>query len=149
LGSTPRLAFSCFETVTTEERINPVEQRAPGVRSVQVRVNDPRCADVPAVAPCREPRRPVNSPVQAAPGFRSGPGDRGDCGAAPPPSEAPPALARLVFHVLDDRVVIFAVTPSGDVRTYTASLTRSELERRIAELRDALDVDAAGRGIRM
>ena len=60
----------------------------------------------------------------------------------------PPALGRLVFHVLDDRTVVFAVTSSGSVRGHVVTVARDSLTHDVEQLRDALGVDAAGRGIR-
>jgi CHAT domain-containing protein/tetratricopeptide (TPR) repeat protein len=94
--------------------------------------------------------------TQSAAGTRSGEGDRG----VPPPPDprcaagrrvepvTPPALARLVFHVLADRTAVFAVDRAGAVRGHVAPLGRRALGEMVAGLRDALGVDAAGRGVR-
>jgi tetratricopeptide (TPR) repeat protein len=71
-------------------------------------------------------------------------------GATPtpmPPSE-PPAIPRLVFHVLSDRTAIFAVTAAGQISGYVSPLGAQELEQRVAQLRRALQVDGAARGVK-
>jgi CHAT domain-containing protein len=59
----------------------------------------------------------------------------------------PPALARIVFHVLPDRTAVFAVGSNGAVRGYVRSIGRDALAGQVADLRDALNVDAGGRGV--
>jgi CHAT domain-containing protein len=66
---------------------------------------------------------------------------------AQPPT--PPPLARLVFHVLTDCTVVFAVTPDGTVRGHVVKWGRDMLSERIAQLRQALDVDDTPRGVRL
>ncbi|UCC88682.1 MAG: hypothetical protein JSV81_05060, partial [Anaerolineales bacterium] len=65
-----------------------------------------------------------------------------------PKSAQPPSLARLVFHVLSDRTAIWAVTPSGEVHGHVAELGREALAERVRQLRQALEVDDAPRGMR-
>lgn len=150
MGSGPRNSFRCFETITKTEDRGP-RQMAPAVRSVVVPVDDPRCAGVRANLNCTAILAPQgDSPPQRAPGVPSGPVPRVDPDCAPEmktTGDAPPPLARLVFHTLDDRTVVFAVTPSGEVRTHVVLVTRIALQRRVTKLRDSLGVDGAGRGV--
>lgn len=57
------------------------------------------------------------------------------------------SLARLVFYVLLDRTAIFAVSPEGKVTGQVAPIGCHALEERIAQLRHALAVDEAARGV--
>lgn len=66
-----------------------------------------------------------------------------------PESETPPPLARLVFFVLADRCAVWAVTPDGQVHSHTVDWGREALSTRVAELRRALGVDEAQRGLRV
>jgi CHAT domain-containing protein/tetratricopeptide (TPR) repeat protein len=59
----------------------------------------------------------------------------------------PPALSRLVFHVLADRTLVVAELASGETRGHVAPLGFEALATRVAALRRALDVDAGGRGV--
>jgi CHAT domain-containing protein/tetratricopeptide (TPR) repeat protein len=97
------------------------------------------------------PSSPASMAVQAAPATRSQPPtgppdprcaegrDRTRVKAAP--------LTRLVFHVLSDRTAVFAVATSGDVRSHVFPVGRDAIAGRVAAFRDALGVDAAGRGV--
>lgn len=58
-----------------------------------------------------------------------------------------PPLARLVFHVLNDRTAVFAVGRDGKVTGHIAALGRDALTARVAALREAMNVDAGGRGV--
>lgn len=90
---------------------------------------------------------------QMAPGIESGP-------LVPPAEEelaaiqespetaSPPPLARLVFHILSDRTAVFAVTPGGEVLAHVADLGRDALAERVGQVRRALEVDDAPRGVR-
>jgi tetratricopeptide (TPR) repeat protein len=60
----------------------------------------------------------------------------------------PPPLARLVFHVFDDRTLVLAVAPDGRVAGHVAPLGRAAVAQRVAQLRRALDVDTHARGVR-
>jgi hypothetical protein len=53
----------------------------------------------------------------------------------------PPPLARLVFHVLENETLIFAVAPNGAVRHHRQPLGEAALSQAVAELRQALAVD--------
>ncbi len=84
--------------------------------------------------------------AQMAPGARSG--RQGSPGVpSPPDGPAPPPMARLVFHVLEDRTAVFAVSAEGAVTGRVAPLGREELRRRVEELRRRLDLDAPKRGV--
>jgi tetratricopeptide (TPR) repeat protein len=61
---------------------------------------------------------------------------------------APPAIPRLVFHVLSDRTAIFAVNAIGQISGYVSPLGAQELEQRVTQLRRALQVDTAARGVK-
>jgi CHAT domain-containing protein/tetratricopeptide (TPR) repeat protein len=109
--------------------------------------------DVSQMAPA-VPSRPSPSPMaqmapavpsQAAPATRVADPRCADPERPRTVQTAP--LARLVFHVLDDRTVVFAVARSGDVRAYERTLTRQALTERVGQLRDALGVDTVGRGV--
>jgi hypothetical protein len=56
-------------------------------------------------------------------------------------------LPRIVFHVLPERVAVFAVTKKGEVFGHTAQMNRETLAERVAQLRNALRVDEQARGI--
>jgi len=58
-----------------------------------------------------------------------------------------PAIARLVFYVLLDRIAIFAVTPDGRVSGHVCPIGCHDLEKKVARLRRAMQVDEAARGI--
>jgi len=62
---------------------------------------------------------------------------------------SPPPVARLAFHVLDDRTAVFAVTPAGDVRGHVAAWGRDAIAERVAQLRRVLAVDHRPRGVRL
>jgi tetratricopeptide (TPR) repeat protein len=61
--------------------------------------------------------------------------------------DQPLAIPRLVFHVLQDRTAIFAVTAAGQVSGFVSPLGRAQLEQTVAQLRRALHVDEAARGV--
>ncbi|MEH2154045.1 CHAT domain-containing tetratricopeptide repeat protein [Nostoc sp.] len=61
-------------------------------------------------------------------------------------TEAPP-IARLVFYVLLDRIAIFAVTSDGRVSGHVCPIGCHDLEKKVACLRRAMQVDEASRGI--
>lgn len=63
-------------------------------------------------------------------------------------ADKPPPLARLVFHSLADRTAVFAVTTGGQVHGHVAPLGREALTERVGQVRRALEVDEAPRGIR-
>src|SRR5438477_12967427 len=80
--------------------------------------------------------------AQRAPAIESAPhAPSSDPRCADPHADAgvdPPALARLIFHVLDDRTVVFAVTSSGSVRGHVVTVARETLVRQVGRLRDGL-----------
>src|SRR5438477_11696483 len=90
--------------------------------------------------------------AQRAPAIESAPHvPTNDPRCADPHADAgvdPPALARLVFHVLDDRTVVFAVTSSGSVRRHVVTVARDSLAGAAGQPRDGLGVAAARRGTR-
>jgi tetratricopeptide (TPR) repeat protein len=61
---------------------------------------------------------------------------------------APAALARLIYHVLDDSTLVLLVGAEGRVHGHVARLGREALTQRVRALREALNVDTAARGIR-
>jgi tetratricopeptide (TPR) repeat protein len=69
--------------------------------------------------------------------------------AVPATPAAFPPLSRLVFHLLPGRTAVFVVTPDSQVRGHTSGLGRDELAARIKALRQALQVDAQPRGVRL
>lgn len=90
-----------------------------------------------------------NSPVQAAPGIPSNPSDDINVNSATEPHQSIEAspLSRLVFYVLLDRTAIFAVTPDGNVSGHVSPIGCHELEKKVALLRRAMQVDEASRGV--
>jgi hypothetical protein len=58
-----------------------------------------------------------------------------------------PRLARLVFHVLQDRTAVFAVGSNGKTSWHIVSTGHDQLTNRIGDLRRSLEVDSNGRGI--
>jgi tetratricopeptide (TPR) repeat protein len=56
-------------------------------------------------------------------------------------------LARLVFYVLLDRIAIFAVTAEGKVSGYVSPIGCDRLEQKVVQLRRAMQVDEAARGL--
>jgi CHAT domain-containing protein len=83
---------------------------------------------------------PVMGPENLFPDPRCGAGRTIDNVTAPP-------LTRLVFHVLEDRTAVFLASRTGQVRVHVAPIGRDALERRVAEFRQALDVDSGGNGL--
>ncbi len=65
------------------------------------------------------------------------------------PAQALPPLARLVFHVLAEQTAVFAITPRGTVHGYAVPLGREALIERVTELRRALGVADAPRGMEL
>ena len=59
----------------------------------------------------------------------------------------PIPLARLVFHVLEDRTAVIAVTPDGKLQGYDAALGRGQLTAQISKLRRALNVEVDPRDV--
>jgi CHAT domain-containing protein/tetratricopeptide (TPR) repeat protein len=60
-----------------------------------------------------------------------------------------PPVARLIFHVMDDRTAVFAVSPDGNLRSHVFELGQDAITQRVQELRDMLRVDNAPRGVRL
>ena len=60
----------------------------------------------------------------------------------------PQPLARLVFRVLSDQIVVLAVSPQGEVRGHTVRWSRAELATRVWALRHALQADQGLRGLK-
>lgn len=60
---------------------------------------------------------------------------------------APPPLARLVFHLLSDRIAIFVVTPEEQTYGSVVPVSRQEIAGLVARLRDALGADESPRGL--
>ena len=60
-----------------------------------------------------------------------------------------PPVARLIFHVMDDRTAVFAVSPDGHLRSHVIELGQDAITQLVQELRDALNVDNAPRGVRL
>ena len=60
-----------------------------------------------------------------------------------------PTLARLVFHVLVDRTVVFAVLPDGAVHGHVIHQGRDELDRQVMLVRRALCRGDQLRGVQM
>jgi CHAT domain-containing protein len=102
----------------------------------------------------------IPSGAQRGPGVPSGSRGPGTPRQAPTPSPDPRCaegrsiepinpvnLRRLVFHVLNDRTAVFAVSPSGDVRVHVAKIGRDALARRVDKFRESLNVDVSGPGI--
>ncbi len=114
------------------EAFRPIAQMAPGIESG---------------FPGQDTREQLAGAVQVGPGAL--PADGELSGAPESPVPKPPLLARLVFHVLADRTAVFAVAPHGAVRGHVADLGRDALSKRVAELRRALGVDDAPRGLRL
>src|SRR5438046_1948210 len=56
-------------------------------------------------------------------------------------------LPRLVYHVLADRAVVFAVATDGTVKGHVVSRGRTEMEFVVARLRRRLSVDLGFRGL--
>ena len=58
-----------------------------------------------------------------------------------------PLLARLIFYVLEDRTAIFIVDESGEIYGHTCSVNCHQWEEKVAQLRQAMQVDEASRGL--
>jgi CHAT domain-containing protein len=59
----------------------------------------------------------------------------------------PPPVARLVFYVLFDRIAIFAVAANGEVVGHILHIGCQELDKKVAQLRNAMRVDEPSRGL--
>jgi len=97
-----------------------------------------------------------SGPEQAAPHIRSGQTEDDRARVYPDPRcgegrsttpVSPPALTRLVFHVLGESTAVFSVSPAGAVVGFVAPLGRKALTLRVQQLRERLGVDASGRGV--
>src|SRR5437868_4444707 len=86
-----------------------------------------------AAPPARAPAKPTKQKPAKAPGHSE--------------PAAPPAHARLVLHVLEDRTAVFAVRPNGDVKGHVHPRGRKDLTADIAQLRHAMGVASAMRGV--
>ncbi|MEM8723490.1 MAG: CHAT domain-containing tetratricopeptide repeat protein [Cyanobacteria bacterium P01_G01_bin.39] len=85
----------------------------------------------------------LNTPVQAAPANPQYPSvviANRDIVKVPP-------LARLVFYVLEDRTAIFVVDESSEIYGHTCSVNCHQWEEKVAQLRQAMQVDEASRGL--
>ena len=111
-----------------------VAQMAPGVPSEPIELSTFEIPPTAQWAPAIDSRTPAGEPEEAASSPRSS-------------TPALPPLARLVFHVLAERSAIFAVTPAGEVHAYVAPIGQKALSQRVAEVRRAMRVDSAPRGV--
>ena len=72
------------------------------------------------------------------------------CVARPMDDTQPPTpLARLVFHSMLNRLAVFAISNSGEIRVHTSPIRRELLTRRVEQLRHDLGVDRGGRGVKV
>jgi len=118
-------------------------QSAPGIQSAPP-LNLPQMS--PGVASGQQDALgTLTMPAVVAPGL---PDPRCYQGRSTAPVEPTP-LAHLVFHVLPNSTVVFAVNPSGVVRGHVTPIGREALTRRVRKLRDAMGVDVGGRGVRL
>lgn len=94
---------------------------------------------------------PVNSrqslQTQKAIGVRSGSRDP-RCTVERKLGTATPApLARLVFHALVDRLVVFGISSRGEIRVHISPTGLDALAGRVSQFRRDLGVDLGGRGV--
>jgi hypothetical protein len=121
---------------------------APGIAAARIVFEDLRgrtsSDDVAALVSQMAPG--VRSGARAAPSNGTGTppgGSAPDAPTSPPPSTVP----RLVFHVLEDRTVVFAVDAAGTIRAHVAPIGRAALRDMVGELRRRLRVDEHLRGV--
>ena len=68
--------------------------------------------------------------------------------SAAPDARRPPPLARLSFHVLEDRTIVFHVGTDGAVTGHIVEIGRQELVDWVRDLRGGLEIEARMRGVR-
>ena len=145
MGSVARRGLNCGPAFATLPPPGPPDptQSAPGIQSAPP-LNLPQMS--PGVASGQQDALgTLTMPAVVAPGL---PDPRCYQGRSTAPVEPTP-LAHLVFHVLPNSTVVFAVNPSGVVRGHVTPIGREALTRRVRKLRDAMGVDVGGRGVRL